>query len=67
MRSWISANQQSISQNKEKISDLHCKINNLTFAKSNQEFLPSKSSVKDHFYYEFTNRFRGSYELISRD
>lgn len=62
----ISAHEQSISQNKEKISDLHYKINNLTFENSSQEFLPTKSSVKDHFYYAFTNRFRGSYELISK-
>ena len=62
----ISALEQSISQNKEKISELHYKINNLTFANSNQEFLPTQSSIRDHFYYEFTNRFRGSYELISK-
>ena len=62
----ISSLEQSISQNKEKISELHYKINNLTFANSNQEFLPTQSSIRDHFYYEFTNRFRGSYELISK-
>ena len=62
----ISSLEQSVSQNKEKISELHYKINNLTFANSNQEFLPTQSSIRDHFYYEFTNRFRGSYELISK-
>jgi len=65
IRSLAESINNSFSQNNEKISDLHYKINNLTFENSSQEFSPRKSSVKDHFYYAFTNRFRGSYELIS--
>ena len=62
----ISQNQKVISQNQKKVHNVQNKINNLMFVAFTHESSQSKSSVKDHFYYAFTNRFRGSYELISK-